>query len=94
MPLHRRVPKRGFTNIFRKEYSVVNLARLEKMAKDEITIKDLIEAGIIKSARERVKILGQGDIASSKTVHAHKFSQCALKKIEDAGGKAVLIGNQ
>jgi large subunit ribosomal protein L15 len=94
MPLHRRVPKRGFTNIFRKEYSVVNLARLEKMAKDEITIKDLVEAGLIKKETDRVKILGQGDMASSKTIHAHKFSQCAQKKIEEAGGKAVLVGSQ
>jgi len=94
MPLVRRVPKRGFTNIFRKEYSVVNLTRLEKMAKDEITLKDLVEAGLIKKETERVKILGQGNMASSKTIHAHKFSQCAQKKIEDAGGKVVLVGNQ
>lgn len=94
MPLHRRLPKRGFTNIFRKEYSVVNLARLEKMAKDEITINDLIEAGIIKKEAEKVKILGHGEIASSKTIHAHKFSLCAQKKIEDAGGKAVLVGSK
>jgi large subunit ribosomal protein L15 len=94
MPLHRRVPKRGFTNIFRKEYSVVNLARLEKLDKPEITIKDLVEAGIIKRESERVKILGQGDMASAKTIHAHKFSLSAQKKIEDAGGKAVLVGSQ
>jgi len=94
MPLVRRVPKRGFTNIFRKEYSIVNLARLEKMAKDEITLKDLVEARLIKKETERVKILGQGNMASSKTIHAHKFSQCAQKKIEDAGGKVVLVGNQ
>ncbi|MFC2165511.1 50S ribosomal protein L15 [Acidobacteriota bacterium] len=94
MPLHRRVPKRGFTNIFREEYSVVNVARLDKIAKDEITLKDLVEVGIIKKETERVKILGQGDMASSKTIHAHKFSQCAQKKIEDAGGKAVLVGSQ
>jgi large subunit ribosomal protein L15 len=94
MPLHRRVPKRGFTNIFRKEYSVVNLARLEKLDKDEITIKDLVEAGIIKRESERVKILGQGGMASAKTIHAHKFSLSAQKKIEDAGGKAVLVGTQ
>ena len=94
MPLVRRVPKRGFTNIFRKEYSIVNLARLEKMAKDEITLKDLVEAGLIKKETERVKILGQGNMASSKTIHAHKFSQCAQKKIEDSGGKVVLVGNQ
>jgi large subunit ribosomal protein L15 len=93
MPLSRRVPKRGFTNVFRKEYSEVNLTRLEKVKKDEIKPKDLVEAGIIKKESERIKILGQGDISSSKTIHAHKFSASALKKIEDAGGKAVLIGS-
>lgn len=93
MPLSRRVPKRGFTNIFRKEYSAVNLARLEKLKKNEIKPKDLVEAGILKKESERVKILGQGDISSSKAIHAHKFSASALKKIEDAGGKAILIGS-
>ncbi len=93
MPLSRRVPKRGFTNIFRTEYSEVNLARLEKVKKNEIKPKDLVKAGILKKESEKVKILGQGDISSSKTIHAHKFSASALKKIEDAGGKAVLIGS-
>jgi len=91
MPLHRRVPKRGFTNIFRKEYSEVNLEKIEKITKKEIKLKDLKAAGIIKKESETVKILGRGDISSSKTVHAHKFSRSALKKIEKAGGKAVLI---
>jgi large subunit ribosomal protein L15 len=94
MPLSRRVPKRGFTNIFRKEYTVVNLARLDKLDKNEITVKDMVEAGIIKRETERVKILGQGEMASAKTIHAHKFSESAQKKIEDTGGKAVLVGNQ
>jgi large subunit ribosomal protein L15 len=91
MPLHRRLPKRGFTNIFRKEYSEVNLERIEKITKKEVKLKDLKTAGIIKKESEAVKILGRGDISSSKTVHAHKFSRSALKKIEKAGGKAVLI---
>ena len=94
MPLHRRLPKRGFTNIFRKEYSEVNLDRIEKMTKKEVKLKDLVEAGIIKKESESVKILGRGNISSSKTIHAHKFSQSALKKIEKAGGKAVLIGSK
>jgi large subunit ribosomal protein L15 len=93
MPLSRRIPKRGFTNIFRKEYSEVNLARLEKIKKNEIKPKDLVEAGILKKESERIKILGLGDISSSKTIHAHKFSASAQKKIEDAGGKTVLIGS-
>lgn len=71
----------------------MNLARLEKVTKDEIKLKDLVEAGIIKKEAERVKILGQGDISSAKTIHAHKFSVSAQKKIEDAGGKAILIGS-
>lgn len=91
MPLHRRLPKRGFTNIFRKEYREVNLERIEKITKKEIKPKDLKTAGIIKRESEAVKVLGHGDISSSKTVHAHKFSRSALKKIEKAGGKAVLI---
>jgi len=91
MPLHRRLPKRGFTNIFRKEYREVNLERLEKITKKEIKPKDLKTAGIINKESEAVKVLGRGDISSSKTVHAHKFSRSALKKIEKAGGKAVLI---
>jgi large subunit ribosomal protein L15 len=91
MPLHRRIPKRGFTNIFRKEYREVNLEKIEKITKKEVKLKDLKAAGIIKKESEAVKILGRGDISSSKTVHAHKFSRSALKKIEKAGGKAVLI---
>lgn len=91
MPLHRRLPKRGFTNIFRKEYKEVNLEKIEKITKKEVKLKDLKTAGIIKKESEAVKVLGRGDISSSKTVHAHKFSRSALKKIEKAGGKAVLI---
>jgi len=94
MPLHRRLPKRGFTNIFRKEYSEVNLEKLERIKKQEIKIKDLKEAGIIKRESESVKILGRGDVSSAKTIHAHRFSQSALKKIEKAGGKAILIGSE
>ena len=93
MPLSRRVPKRGFTNIFRKDYSAVNLARLNKLTKNEVKPEDFIKAGIIKGKGERIKILGQGDISSPKIIHAHKFSASALKKIEDAGGKAILIGS-
>lgn len=94
MPLHRRLPKRGFTNIFRKEFSEVNLDKLERIKKQEIKLKDLKEAGIIKKESENIKILGRGDISSAKTIHAHRFSQSALKKIEKAGGKAILIGSE
>jgi len=94
MPLHRRLPKRGFTNIFKKRYSEVNLEKLERIKKQEIKLKDLKEAGIIKRESESIKILGKGDISSAKTIHAHRFSQSALKKIEKAGGKAILIGSE
>ena len=94
MPLHRRLPKRGFTNIFGKDYSEVNLERLEKIKKEEVKTKDLVEAGIIKRESESVKILGRGRISSAKTIHAHKFSRYAMKKIEEAGGKAIIIGSK
>jgi large subunit ribosomal protein L15 len=93
MPLHRRLPKRGFHNIFRTEYAEVNLDRLAKVAnKAEVTLKDMMEAGLIKKESERVKILGRGTIDSSMTIYAHKFSRSAEEKIEKAGGKAVVIG--
>jgi large subunit ribosomal protein L15 len=92
MPLVRRIPKRGFTNIFRSGYTVVNLDSLAKIGKKEIEIKDLVASGLVKKDTERVKILGRGDLLSAKTVHAHKFSASAVKKIEGRGGKAVTIG--
>jgi large subunit ribosomal protein L15 len=92
MPLARRIPKRGFTNIFRDEYAVVNLDSLSKLAKKEIEPKDLVASGFVKKGAERVKVLGRGELTSAKTIHAHKFSESALKKIEERGGKAVTIG--
>ena len=92
MPLVRRVPKRGFTNVFRTEYTVVNLDSLAKIGKKEIGIKELVDSGLVKKGTERVKVLGRGEIASAKTIHAHAFSASALKKIEAKGGKAVTIG--
>jgi large subunit ribosomal protein L15 len=93
MPLHRRIPKRGFNNIFRIEYVEVNLDRLAKTARPEWTLKDMVEAGVIKKENERVKVLGRGDVAAAMTVHAHKFSEAAKTKIEKAGGKAVVLGS-
>lgn len=93
MPLVRRVPKRGFTNIFRKEYTVVNLDRIDKIKKDTVNLKEMVKSGLIKNESAAVKILGSGEITSAKTVHAHKFSESARKKIEDAGGKAKMIGS-
>ena len=87
MPLHRRVPKRGFTNIFKVEYSVVNVADLEKAfeAGATVDVDALRKAGLIRG-RKRVKILGNGDIKKKFTVHADKFSDSAKSKIEAAGG--------
>lgn len=86
MPLHRRLPKRGFTNIFRKEYSIVSLERLAGLGESTITPDVLRQAGVIKTGRP-VKILGDGELSSALTVHAHKFSKSAQEKITKAGGK-------
>jgi large subunit ribosomal protein L15 len=90
MPLHRRMPKRGFTNIFRKEYNIVSLERLMQLEaslqSEPITPQVLKKAGVIKT-RHPVKILGDGELKSAITVHAHKFSKSAQEKITAAGGK-------
>ncbi len=92
MPLHRRLPKRGFVNIFRTEYEVVNLEKLANLGDSEITPDVLRKAGMISSRRALVKVLGQGELSKALTVHAHKFSKSAQEKIEKAGGKAVVSG--
>jgi len=92
MPLVRRIPKRGFTNVFRQEYAEVNLDGLARVGKTEIGLKEMTEAGLIKNASGRVKVLGRGDVSAALTVHAHKFSGSAVKKLEAKGGRAVLIG--
>jgi large subunit ribosomal protein L15 len=86
MPLHRRMPKRGFTNIFRKEYSIVNLDQLVGLTETTITPDVLRKARLIK-AKLPVKILGEGEVKLALTVHAHKFSKSAQEKITKAGGK-------
>jgi len=93
LSLMKRLPhKRGFTNVFRKEYSPVNLRSLVDFAAGiEVTPQVLAEAGIIKSARELVKILGDGGIGQAITVVAHAFSAGAKEKIEAVGGKAVVL---
>jgi large subunit ribosomal protein L15 len=92
MPLHRRLPKRGFTNIFRTEYTVLNLDRLAELNENELTIEKFVAKGLLKRRNELLKILGNGEIGVAITVHAHKFSKTAQEKIEKAGGKAVLVG--
>jgi large subunit ribosomal protein L15 len=98
MPLHRRLPKRGFTNIFRVEYTVVGLDRLAEIHaashETEFTIEKIVELGLKRRKNSLVKVLNNGAIEAAITVHAHKFSKAAKEAIEKAGGKAVLIGGE
>jgi large subunit ribosomal protein L15 len=91
MPLHRRLPKRGFTNIFRKEYAIVNLARLEQLEGSTFDPGALLELGVIKKLNHGLKILGTGELTRKITVKAHVFSKSALDKIQKAGGTAEVI---
>jgi len=93
MPLYRRLPKRGFTNIFRKEYVIINVGELEKFAKNGVVdISTLQEKGRIgKKIKAGLKILGDGEISQALVVKAHKFSQSAKEKIEKAGGKVEVL---
>ncbi|MFH5186621.1 50S ribosomal protein L15 [Paenibacillus sp. TAB 01] len=91
-PLYRRLPKRGFTNQFRKEFAIVNLTELNKFAAGtEVTPELLLESGIVKNARDGIKILGNGEITVQLNVKANKFSQSAVDKIQAAGGKTEVI---
>jgi large subunit ribosomal protein L15 len=92
MPLHRRLPKRGFTNIFRTEYTVINLDRLAELEVKEIGLDDYRKLGLSSSKKALIKILGSGELKKALTIHAHKFSKSAAEKIEKAGGKAVVEG--
>jgi large subunit ribosomal protein L15 len=85
MPLHRRMPKRGFTNIFRQEFNIVNLEKLAMLGEATITPDVLRKAGVIKG-KHPLKVLGEGELAVALTVHAHKFSKSAQEKITKAGG--------
>ncbi len=91
MPLHRRLPKRGFTNIFREEYAIVNLGRLAELGQTDVTPDVLVKAGLA-GKRDRIKILGDGELKSAINVQAHKFSKSAQEKIKQAGGKFEVIG--
>jgi len=92
MPLSRRLPKRGFTNIFAKEYAEVNVQDLDVFENDTVVTPELlIEKGIIKKVNDGVKILAKGELTKKLTVKAHKFSKAAQEKIEAAGGKAEVI---
>ena len=91
MPLHRRLPKRGFVNIFREEYAIVNLSDLANLGETNIT-PDLLRArGLVNGKNKRVKVLGDGELTSALSVLAHKFSKSAEEKIGKAGGKTEII---
>ena len=96
MPLHRRLPKRGFTNIFRTEYTVVNLERIieqiEGLKITEIALDDYKKLGLSSSKKALIKILGTGELSAAIHITAHKFSKSAQEKIEKAGGKAITAG--
>jgi large subunit ribosomal protein L15 len=92
MPLHRRLPKRGFTNIFKKQFAIVNLGKLEKLEGDTFTADSLIAAGVIHKVHDGLKILGTGVLTRKIAVEAHHFSKSALEKIQASGGTARVIG--
>ena len=93
MPLVRRLPKRGFTNIFRKEFAVVNLDRLARFEDGaDVTPETLVSRGVIKKVLDGVKILGRGDLDRKLAVRAHRFSAEAMRKIQAAGGTAEILG--
>ncbi|HEX5435482.1 MAG TPA: 50S ribosomal protein L15 [Candidatus Angelobacter sp.] len=91
MPLHRRLPKRGFTNIFRVEYRAINLDRIVALGENNITPEVLVKRGLA-GKNDLIKVLGDGELKSPISVQAHKFSKSAQDKIAKAGGKAELIG--
>ena len=94
MPLHRRLPKRGFTNIFRKEYAIVNIGRLEQLEGESFDPGRLMELGVIKKLGAGLKVLGSGELTRKVSVQAHVFSKSALEKIQKAGGVGEVIGSE
>ncbi len=92
MPLHRRLPKRGFTNIFKKEFAVVNIGQLETLAGDQFTAESLMQLGIVKKLGDGLKILGDGELTRAIHVEAHHFSKSAADKIQQLGGTAKTLG--
>jgi len=92
MPLHRRLPKRGFTNIFRKEFAIINVGRLEQLEGDTFDPGRLLELGVIRKLGDGVKVLGGGELKRPIKVSAHLFSKSAEEKIGKAGGAVTVIG--
>ncbi len=93
MPLHRRLPKRGFNNIFRKEYAIVNVGTLEALEGSSFDPQILSDRRVVRKMKHGLKILGSGDLKRKITVKAHVFSKSALEKIQAAGGTAEVIGS-
>ena len=92
MPLHRRIPKRGFHNPFGREFAIINVAALNSFSKgDVVTPELLLERGVLSSRRDGVKVLGDGELKVALTVQAHAFSKSAEKKIAAAGGKTEIV---
>jgi len=94
MPLHRRLPKRGFSNQpFKKNFAVINVGRLEKLDGTEFSPEQLVKAGVVKKLGDGLKVLGTGELRRAVVVRAHLFSESARQKIESAGGRAEVISN-
>ena len=91
MPLHRRLPKRGFTNIFHKEYAIINVSQLEELEGDVFTPESLLASGVLKKLEYGLKVLGNGELTRKITVRAHVYSKSAQAKIEAAGGTVEVI---
>ncbi len=91
MPLHRRLPKRGFKNIFRKEYAIINLGSLEKLDGDSFTPESLVASGVVKKLGDGLKVLGNGELTRKINVKAHLYSKSALDKIQKLGGSAEVL---
>lgn len=94
MPLVRRVPKRGFTNIFKKEFNIINLDAIERSGLDEIKYEDYFKTRLARKVGAQVKILGNGELTRKVKIHAHKFSEAALEKIQNSGSEAIILGGE
>ena len=91
MPLHRRLPKRGFKNIFHKEYAIINVGVLDKLEGDSFTPESLVVGGVIKKLNAGLKVLGNGELTRKITIQAHVYSKSALDKIQKLGGSAEVL---
>jgi large subunit ribosomal protein L15 len=92
MPLHRRLPKRGFTNIFKKDFAIVNIGAFETLEGDSFSPEKLIELGVIHKLKDGLKILGSGELKRKISIQAHLFSKAASEKIQAAGGTVEVLG--